>query len=780
MVAVNTAEDARVQSSGRATESFSLPDELVAQLASIAGVEHATAVMALAASFALLLNRYSGQDDLLIAMPARENTVVVRAVFTDDLDFRSLLRQVRDRLGEPNVEHAPTYDLVLRVSEVANGLEGAFNYSTDLFEAETVRRLRGHFATLLESIVRDPDQSVRSLAMLTERERTQVLHDWNDTRAELPETCAHRLFEAQVARTPDATALLFEGVSLSYRELSERANRVASYLRRLGVGPEVLVGVCLGRSAELAVALLGVWKAGGAYVPLDPTLPKERLAFMLRDASAKVLLTRAEHRSSFDAGGPTFVCIDTDWPLIEKESLADVDSPVAPSNLAYVMYTSGSTGQPKGVMIVHEGLVNYLLWAKDEYEAGSGDAVPVHSSIAFDLTVTALFVPLVAGGRVEMLREDVGGQNLVASMRSGSGRSLVKITPAHLALLSERLGTEGARGRTKLFVIGGENLLAESLLVWRDHAPATRLINEYGPTETVVGCCVYEVAADDPRSGSVPIGRPIANTRLYVLDRHMNPLPPGIVGELYIGGAGVARGYLNRPELTTERFLPDPFSNETGARIYKTGDLARYRSDGILEYLGRLDNQVKVRGYRIELGEIEAKLADLPTVKSSAVLAREDTPGSKQLVGYVVPQGDARPTAEDLRRSLGTSLPEYMVPSQFVFLDAMPLTTNGKVDRRALPAPSAEGTSSGQARMAASTPTEIKLLAIWKEVLGLGEMGTNENFFELGGHSLQAIKVVSQIQEVFDVDLSPQELFDDPTIAGLAKAVERATGAAGR
>ncbi len=800
-----------IQGAGRATESFRLPDELLTQLKALGQSEQATSFMTLAAGFVVLLNRYTAQDDILMASPIRDNLVVLRARLNDDLDFRSLLRQIRDRVlganadgdltferlvselvSEPDPSHAPLcqvmfvhdgtgaapersaprtpeYDLTLRVTETSSGLDASIAYSTDLFEAETIRRLCGHYGSLLESIVRDPDRGVRTLQMLTEQERDRVLYHWNDTAAPIPAVCAHRLFEEQVARTPDATAIVFEDAKLTYRELNQRANRLARHLCTLGVGPEVLVGVCLGRSIELAVALLAVWKTGGAYVPLDSTLPQQRLAYMLRDASAKVLVTDEALLASFDSDRPTAVRIDADWPTIEIETAANLDTPVAPSNLAYVMYTSGSTGQPKGVMILHSGLVNYLSWAKDKYAAGSGGAVPVHSSIAFDLTVTALYAPLVAGGRIEMLREDLGAQNLTAAMRRGEDRSLVKITPAHLALLSEQLGAQGVAGRTKLFVIGGENLTAESLLLWRDHAPETRLINEYGPTETVVGCCVHEVSATDPRTGNVPIGRPIANTQLYILDRHMNPLPPGIVGELYIGGAGVARGYLNLPDLTRERFLPDPFSKESGARIYKTGDLARYRADGVLEYFGRADSQVKVRGYRIELGEIEAVLADLPGVKSCAVLAREDVPGNKQLVGYVCRSTDVHASGEELRRSLRQSLPEYMVPSQLLFLEAMPLTTNGKVDRKALPPPWSDAPSTQQNLVAARTPNEQKLVAIWEEILGLSEIGVHDNFFEIGGHSLQAMKAVTRMEEVFEVEVSPQALFEAPTIAQLAE-----------
>jgi amino acid adenylation domain-containing protein len=439
----------------------------------------------------------------------------------------------------------------------------------------------------------------------------------------------------------------------------------------------------------------------------------DRLSFMVKDAAVKVLLTDNKHKPLFASVKAEVICLDSDWPVIAKESAENLKPAATPSNLAYVMYTSGSTGTPKGVMILHSGLVNYLTWAIKTYAVQPGGSVPVHTSISFDLTVTGLYPPLLAGGRVEILSEAWGGQSLVEALRDGKDRSLVKITPAHLELLNQQIKPEEAPGSTKVFVIGGENLLAESLHLWRKFAPATRLINEYGPTETVVGCCTYEVKAGDPESGSVPIGRPIANTQLYILDRYRNPVPVGIIGELYIGGAGVARGYLNRPELNEERFLADPFSSHSGARMYRTGDLARYRPDGILEYLGRVDNQVKVRGYRIELGEIEATLAGEPRVKSCAVLVREDVPGNKQLVGYVVPRGDSSPTAEDLREFLKLKLPEYMAPAQFVFLHSIPLTQNGKVDRKALPAPSLGEAPAGGESASPRTETQKALAEIW-------------------------------------------------------------------
>jgi amino acid adenylation domain-containing protein len=609
---------------------------------------------------------------------------------------------------------------------------------------------------------------------LTESQRNQILYEWNDTHANFPDACAHQLFEQQAARDPDAIAVVSGGKSLTYRELNKRANQVAHYLRKRGVGPDVLIGVCLQRSTELVVALLGVWKSGGAYVPLDSTYPEERLSFMVNDAAVKFLLTEERCRQLFASTPEKAVCLDSDWREIAKENDNDLPTETTPSNLAYVMYTSGSTGKPKGAMILHRGLVNYLWWAVRTYRVQAGGSVPVHSSISFDLTVTSLYPALISGGQVELLAEDVGAQNLLAALRRRKDRNLVKITPAHLEALGLQLSSEEAAGMTRAFIVGGENLLAESLRLWRESAPATRLINEYGPTETVVGCCVYEIRPEDPRNGAVPIGRPIANTQLYILDESLEPLPPGVMGELYIGGAGVARGYLNRPDLTKERFLADPFSGESDARIYRTGDLARYREDGIIEYLGRVDNQVKVRGYRIELGEIEANLASCPGVKSCVVLAREDTPGEKQLVGYVVPRESEPPEVEKLRKFLEGGLPEYMVPAKFVFLDSFPLTDNGKIDRKALRAPMHEETRLNQGAAQPRSSTEVALAAIWMEIFKIENIGIHDDFFDLGGNSLSAIKMMSRLRDVLGIDLPVLNLFENPTIASLAGCLSKA------
>jgi amino acid adenylation domain-containing protein len=833
-----------VQSLRGATEVFEIPQDLLKPLEHVGNQEQSTLFMILAAGFMAMLHRYTGQDDILVGTPVLgrmqseteksskrfHNTAVLRSQFTEHLNFRGLLQQVRERTlaayahadfpfeqlvaelaPERDPSHAPVvqvmfafhtaadamqvsknkgsngsngsngtdsrnaasagYDLGLVLSETANGITGKIEYSTDIFDAKTIQRMCGHYTTILTSIALNPHQCISELPMLTERERVQILYDWNSTRAEFPQTCVHELFEQQVSLHPDSVAVVFEERQLTYRELNQRANQVANFLRKRGVGPEVLVGVCLERCPEVLVALLGIWKAGGAYVPLDPAYPTDRLSFMLKDSAAKVLLTGSKHKQLFASSTGETICLDTGWPVIAQENNSNLQTTSTPSNLAYVMYTSGSTGTPKGVMVLQSGLVNYLTWAVKTYAVQEGGSVPVHTSTSFDLTVTGLYPPLLVGGRVEILPEDVGGQSLVKALKNGRGRSLVKITPAHLELLNQQIRPEEASGSTKVFVIGGENLVAESLALWRKSAPATRLINEYGPTETVVGCCTYEVAANDSATGSVPIGRPIANTQLYILDRYRNPVPVGVTGELYIGGAGVARGYMNRAELTKEKFIADPFSGQIGSRLYRTGDLARYRQDGILEYFGRVDNQVKVRGYRIELGEIEATLASDPRVKSCAVLVREDEPGNKQLVGYVVLREGNSPTAQDLQQFVKQKLPEYMAPAQFVFLDSIPLTTNGKVDRKALPAPTYGNVSEDKGFAAPHTETEKAIADIWSKLMKLERIGIHDDFFDFGGHSLMAMKMVSQIEERFGVTLPLAEFLEEPTIAGLAKKV---------
>jgi non-ribosomal peptide synthetase component F len=637
-------------------------------------------------------------------------------------------------------------------------------------------------------------------------ELRQLLETWNDTSSAYErERSAQELFEAQVERTPEDIAVEFEGRYLTYRELNRRANQLAHHLRGRGVGPDVLVAIYLDRCPEMVVALLASLKAGGAYVPLDPAYPAERLRFMMDDSGASVLLTQHRLREAFPVQGARIIELDRLPPEIERMPEDDPESGVRPDDLAYVIYTSGSTGTPKGAMIAHRGLVNYLSWCTTAYAVAQGNGAPVHSSIGFDLTVTSLFAPLMVGQRVTLLPEGVALESLGSALRSTGGFSLVKITPSHLELLARELaadqdgpaaaqeawreglaveglsffqaqGFNGSRARstswTRAFVIGGEELTAEGLSFFREHAREIRLINEYGPTETVVGCCVYEVPPDI-QPGPVPIGQPIANTRLYVLDRHLRPVPVGVPGELYIGGDGVARGYLHRPGLTAERFIPDPFSVTPGARLYKTGDLARWSPGGQLEFRGRVDHQVKIRGYRVELGEIEAALAQHPAVREAVVVVREDAPEDQRLVAYWTAQGPDLPGAGELRGHLSLRLPEYMVPSAFVALSEMPLTKNGKVNRRALPAPDRSRNGAGGELAAPRNPIEQALSEIWAQVLGVERIGVTDHFFELGGHSLLATQVVSRVRDAFGVSLLLRQVFASPVLADLAVVVMR-------
>ena len=658
--------------------------------------------------------------------------------------------------------------LSLTASPGQNALRLTISYDVDRYHDDDVTRMVGHLCVLMEEMAADLNRPLGSLTMLTEAERHQQIMDWNDTGADYRPDCVHELFEEQAARTPDAVALAFSGQTLTYSQLNVRANQLAHHLIQFGVGPEVLVGLCMDRSIEMVVGLLGILKAGAAYVPLDPGYPLERLAFMLEDSQVSVLLSREACMDALPGSSVHVMCVDSDWWQVEGESEENPQSSVSADNIAYVIYTSGTTGKPKGAMVRHGGLTNYLNWAASAYDVASGKGSPLHSSLSFDLTVTSLFPVLLSGGRVELLAEAEGVEALGDALSDHPDFSLVKITPAHLELLSLTLPSQKASGATRSFIIGGEALFGEQLSFWREHAPQTRLINEYGPTETVVGCCVYECGSDSELgSGAVPIGRPIANTRLYVLDGSLRPVPVGVSGELYIGGDGLGRGYLNRADLTADKFVPDPFSGEAGARLYKTGDLVRYRSDANLEYLGRLDHQVKIRGFRIELGEIESALLGIASVQEAVVLAREDVPGDKRLAGYIVSDADSVPEPRSLQDYLKKTLPEYMVPSSFVFLESLPLTPNGKVDRKALPAPDA-GAAQADAYVAPRTPIEEGLAEIWSAVLHVERVGIHDSFFDLGGHSLLATQVISRIRNTFQIELPLHVLFDAPTVAGLA------------
>jgi amino acid adenylation domain-containing protein len=585
----------------------------------------------------------------------------------------------------------------------------------------------------------------------------------------VPRPCTQDLFTAQAERTPEAVAVIFEDQKLTYRELNERANQLGHHLQRLGVRTNVPIGVYMHRSVEMITALLGILKAGAAYLPLDPNYPKERQAFVLEDTQLPVLLTQSALLPDLPPHESRVLGLDPAWKAVAGER-RDNPSCVADEDcLAYILYTSGSTGRPKGILVPHRGLSNYLTWATAAYGVTAGSGAPLFTSISFDLTITSLFPPLLVGGTVHILPEGSGVDALRHAFGTGLNYSLVKITPAHLELLGQVLEPQKAAGGTRVFVIGGENLTSRQIAFWQTFAPDTVLVNEYGPTETVVGCCTYRVPPGKQPPGSVPIGKPIANTRLHVLDARMRPVSPGTPGELAIGGAGLAWGYHNRPDLTAEQFVPDPFSGEAGARLYRTGDLVRTLPDGNLEFLGRIDHQVKVHGYRIELGEIETVLGQHPSVRQAAVLARHDALGEKRLVAYVVPRPHQALTIADVRTYLESRLPHYMIPPVIVFLDELPLTANGKVDHQALPATVRTQLELTGQFVPPRNSLEVQMAHLWEEILGVRPIGTRDNFFELGGESLLAARLCAQIQKVFHRELSPRTLLEAPTVEQLVE-----------
>jgi amino acid adenylation domain-containing protein len=690
------------------------------------------------------------------------------------------------------------YELKLRCVERDGQLCLEFHYDASRFHRPQIERLASQFITLLESALAQPSAALDDLEVISPQERHQLLVEWNDTKADYPaHLCLHELFEQQVERSPESLALVSGEERLTYRELNERANQLAAHLRTLGVGPEVIVSILMERSLEMVVSLLAVLKAGGAYLPLDVSYPAERVRYMMDDAGIEVLLTHRaveqKRREVCDGNSSTVrvVCVDEEREEIERQSAAneksgDERSGVSADNLAYVIYTSGSTGRPKGVMIPHCGLVNYLHWAVEAYQVREGTGTLLHSPLGFDLTVTSIYAPLLAGRSISIVSETDGLEGLSHALSRSQGLSLLKVTPAHLEVLGQSLASEEAAGRTRTLIVGGEALLGEQLRYWQRNAHETRVINEYGPTETVVGCCVYEVKADESFEGGVPIGRPIANTQLYILDERMRPVGVGVSGELYIGGAGVGRGYLNRAELTAERFVPDPFGEEEGGRLYRTGDVARYRGDGEIEYVGRADRQVKVRGYRIELGEAEAELSGLEGVRQSAVEVIGEGI-EKRLVGYVVmeeagtgAEAEARDGAreraketesveEELRRKLRERVPEWMVPSVIVKLREMPLTANGKIDRSALPDANGLRAQLGEAYVAPRNEAEKLIANLWQNALRLDKVGIHDNFFDLGGHSLLMLDIHAVLQKQLKPELVLLEMFKYPTVASLAQ-----------
>lgn len=645
-----------------------------------------------------------------------------------------------------------------------------FHYDSNLFYVEDIKRLAGQFHTLLESVINNPEATIGKIEILSNIERQQLLVDFNNTSADYPQDkCIHHLFEKQVERTPNNTAVVFKEEQLTYTELNARANQLAHHLQSLGVGSEVLVGICVERSVEMVVGLLGILKAGGAYVPLDPAYPPERLAFMLVDSQVSVLLTQNRLLKDLPNNGALVICLDTDWETIAQESMEIPISGVTPNNLAYVIYTSGSTGRPKGVMISHRAICNHMFWMQTVFPLVETDKVLQKTPFSFDASVWEFYAPLLVGAQLIMALP--GGHQDSAYLIKVIAEhkvTILQLVPSLLRMLLEERGIETCNSLKYVFC-GGEALSVDLQKRFFANLDAD-LYNLYGPTEACIDAIVWR-CKHGTHQPIVPIGRPIANTQVYILDSHLQPVPVGVPGELHIGGAGLARGYLDRPDLTDEKFIPNPFSNDPGLRLYKTGDLARYLPDGTIEFLGRTDHQVKLRGFRIELGEIEAVLSQHPAVQEVVVLAREDVPGDKRLVAYVVLNQEQASSTDELRHFLKQKLPDYMLPSAFEMLEAMPLTPNGKVDRQALPIPAQARAELQGAIVAPRTPVEDVVVGIWREVLGLEQIGIHNNFFDLGGHSLLATQIISRVRDIFQIELPLRCLFETPTVAGIALTI---------
>jgi len=814
-----------VQSFRGETQVFTLEQDISEALVSLSQQQGVTLFMLLLTAFKVLLYRYTNQSDIVVGTPVANrqhsqiqgmigffvNNLVLRTDLSDNSTFLQLLKQVREVVLEAYehqnlpfeklvealhpernlsytplfqinfaLEHEPTatvtlkdvtintsepganqtakLDLSLSLRKTEQGLTGAFEYSTDLFDATTIARMIEHWQTLLAGIVENPEQRLSDLPILTAIEQHKLLVEWNQTQQDYQENlCIHQLFEAQVEQTPDAVAVIFKDEQLTYRELNAKANQLAHHLQALGVKPETLVGICVERSLEMIVGLLGILKAGGAYVPIDPAYPTDRIAYMLDDSRLPVLLTQQKLVASLPEHQARVICLDADWAEISAQRELPPQSGVTPENLAYVIYTSGSTGKPKGVLIAHQGLCNLAQAQIKLFDVQPDSRVLQFISFSFDASIGEIVTAVCAGATLCLgTREELQpGQPLLRLLQEQGITHLTLVPSALAALPTQELPA------LQTIVVGGEPCSTSLVAQW---AVGRRFFNAYGPTESTV-CAT--VAQGFEGMDVLPIGRPIDNTQVYILDRYLQPVPIGVPGELHIASVGLARGYLNRPDLTAEKFIPNPFSNEPGLSLYKTGDKARYLPDGNIEFLGRLDNQVKIRGFRIELGEIETAISQHPSVKETVVIAAENNIGNKQLVAYIVHQKEAAPTISDLRNFLKQKLPDYMIPAAFVMLETLPLTPNGKIDKKALPKPETAHQQLATNFVAPRTEAEQTLAQIWCEVLHLQQVSIHDNFFEVGGDSILSIQIISQAN-IAGLQLTPKQIFQHQTIAELA------------
>ncbi len=815
--------------SGRgAVQSLTLSKALADKLRVLSQREGVTLFMVCLAAFQTLLHRYTGQEDIVVGSPIANrtraeledligffvNTLVLRVDLSGNPTFRELLgrvrevclgayahqdlpfekivevlQPVRDPVHPPLFQtmlvlqntpaqaldlpglcasamhidaEAPQFDLTLVLMREGEGLRAKIGYRTDLFEAPAIERMLGHLQTLLEGIVAGPSQRIADLPLLTRAEEHQMLVTWNDTRVDFgPDLCMHRLFERQVERTPDAVALVFKEQQLTYRQLNTRANQMARHLQGLGAEPEMLVGLFLERTVERVVAMLGILKAGAAFLSLDPAQPRQHLALNVEGAQMSFIVTTEAMLDRLPDCAACLVSVDTEQRAIARENGQNPESTVTAANLAYMIYTSGSTGRPKGVMIEHAALGNFLLSWYDYCDMGAHTHRLDNTSLSYDVWVASITIPLCCGGVLQLAPEEVllPGPELIRFLQD-TGVSQFTMVPSAFRLLPE-----AELPSLQTVITGGEVVTADLVARW---APGRTFLNGYGPTEATINTTVYQCTGGDQ---APPIGRPMANIQVFLLDAHLQPVPIGVPGELCIGGAGLARGYLNQPGLTAEKFIPDSFSSKPGARLYRTGDLARYRPDGNIEFIGRIDHQVKIRGFRVEMEEIEEVLVQHPMIQEAIVVTREDVAGDCQLAAYVVPNQDPAPTPGELSRFLRGKLPAHMVPSAYIPLDALPLTASGKLDRRALPAPEWSRDVLEGEFVAPRTPVEKVLADIWSQVLGVQQIGVHDNFFELGGHSLLATQIISRTREIFRLDIALRAIFEAPTVAEMSQTI---------
>ena len=828
------------QSYRGASEAIELGAETSERLRTLSRREGATMFMSLLAAFDVLLYRYSGQDDLVVGTPIanrhrREiegligffvNTLAMRtevrgsyrevlrrvretalgAYAHQDLPFEMLVEKLQPErslsysplfqvmfvlqnapgatvdLQELKLEfkegetHSSEFDLTMVLAETEESIAGAIEYNTDLFDAETIRRMIRHFRRLIDSITREPEQQADRLQLMSETEEREIIEVWNETAAEYErEAGIIELFEREVEERRDAVAVEHGAERVSYGELNRRGNRLGRYLRSKGVGAEEVVGICLERGIEMMVGLIGILKAGGAYLPLDPTYPKQQFQFMLENAQARILLTESRLMEVLPENDAQIICLDLNWNEIAREPGEDLNFPHAPESLAYLIYTSGSTGWPKGVMVRHGSLANYVRAARVEYAMGSGDRVLQLTSICFDYSADEIY-PCLASGATLVLRTESTLASAPTFLRQCRDWAITVAMPP-TAFLHELIGALEATGRQlppamRLAATGGETILPDRLAQWRRKVgQSVPLINTYGPTEaTIVStmCDLSRTPDEKIARRHLPIGRPVKNVQTYVLDERLGPALIGVSGELHIAGAGLARGYFNRPDLTAEGFIPNPYSKAPGARMYRSGDLACYQSDGELEFIGRIDQQVKVRGFRIETGGIETVLNRHPGVRESAVVPHENHPGDIRLAAYLVPEAGREIDLESLRAALKASLPDYMTPVVFTILERLPKTANDKIDRRRLPRPDQVRAQLDRDYLAPRDALELKLAEIWEELLNVRPIGVRENFFELGGHSLLAVRLMARIEGLKGRSIPLATLFQAPTIESQA------------